>query len=139
MKLSEIKEIMKRTEEWREVVQCIALRIADIHVGDGRFVKSECIDTVMCDDLESDLYILGCFSSNFLADVLDIDEDVIVALQQAEAFEAIGKLIISLGKLDELQQQAVRWDGYGYYFNHYDGTADELYFDDYSMYYFFRN
>jgi len=139
MKLSEIKEIMKRTEEWREVVECIILRVPDIHVGDGRFVNSDRIDTVMCDDLESDLYILGCFNSNFLADVLNIDEDVIVAMQQAEAFEAIGKLVISLGKLDDLQEQAVRWDGYGEHFNHYDGTEDEVYFDEYPMYYFFRN
>ena len=98
----------------------------DILVLGARFISYSSIDEVQKCELESDLYCLGCFNASFISSVLDIDQDVIEAMQEAEAFEAIGKLIISLGKLDELQSQYASCDGYGSHFNHYDGNQLEI-------------
>jgi len=91
-----------------------------------RFIREDAIDSIMQDELSSDEYILGCFTDWFLADVLDIDIDVIQAMQKAEAFEALGKLVISTGKLEELQEKYVSADGYGHHFGHYDGYEYNL-------------
>ena len=82
-----------------------------------RFIRRDAIDSIMQDELRSDEYILGCFNDTFLAHVLDIDIDVIHAMQKAEAFEAIGKLVLSTGKLKELQEEYVFVDGYEYELN----------------------
>ena len=86
-----------------------------------RFIRHDVIDDIMQDELSSDEWFLGAFNDYFLADVLDVDVDVIQSMQKAEAFEAIGKLIISTGKLEELQEKYVSSDGYGHHFAHYDG------------------
>ena len=91
-----------------------------------RFIREDAIDSIMQDELRSDEYILGCFNDTFLAHVLDIDIDVIQAMQKAEAFEAIGKLVLSTGKLKELQEEYVFADGYGHHFGHYDGYEYNL-------------
>ena len=57
---------------------------------------------------------------------MDIDIDVIQAMQKAEAFEALGKLVMSTGKLEELQEKYASEDGYGHHFGHYDGCEYEL-------------
>ena len=98
----------------------------DFEAFGARFIATSAIDKIQQDELESDLYILGCFNGPFLACILDIDQDVIEAMQDAEAFEAVGKLIISLGKLEELQADYARYDGYGHHFNNYDGGELEL-------------
>ena len=91
-----------------------------------RFILDSKIDTIMQDELASDEYILGCFNDWFLADVLSIDIDVIQAMQKAEAFEAIGKLVISLDKVEELQAAYSQADGYGHHFSHYDFSEEEM-------------
>ncbi len=90
-----------------------------------RVIDEDYIDGIQQRELQDDEYTLGCFNAGFLSDILDIDYDVIEAMQQAEAFEAIGKLIISLGKVGELQEAYVRFDGYGHHFSHYDGSEEE--------------
>ena len=95
-------------------------------VDNHRFIHTNDIDEVQQDELKSDEYMLGCFNASFLAGILDIDQDVIEAMQKAEAFEAVGKLVLSMDKLEELQEDYARLDGYGHHFNHYDGNEIEI-------------
>jgi len=117
------------TPDWREVVESIEAGADDFTVDNVRFINSADIDRIQTEQLGDDLYILGCFNAWFIADVAGIDQEVIEAMQKAEAFEAIGKLIVSLGKLDELQQAYASADGYGHHFNSYDNGEDELTID----------
>lgn len=138
MNYSEIKEIRSIVgDDWREVIEEILEDNDDFEVAGYRFIDSESIDKIMQDELSSDEYILGCFSSWFLSDILGIDQDVIDAMKEAEAFEAIGKLVLSLNKLEELQKGYVRNDGYGHHFAHYDGEENEINIDN-KIYYYFR-
>lgn len=123
---------------WREVVENIVSYEEDFKVDNVRFIHSDDIDEIQQEELKSDLYVLGCFNAWFLAGVLDIDSDVIEAMQEAEAFEAIGKLIVSMDKVDELQEKYASVDGYGHHFNHYDGNEDELTIDS-NNYFVFDN
>ena len=68
--------------------------------------------------------MLGCFNAWFLAEVLEIDQDTIETLQNAEAYDGVGKLVLSMGKLEELQQAYASADGYGHHFSHYDGSEE---------------
>lgn len=106
------------------------------HIGDDefwvdgvRFIRADAIDQIQQEELAEDEYMLGCFNASFLADVLDIDQDVIEAMQKAEAYEAIGKLILSLGKLEELQEAYASADGYGHHFNGYDFSEEQVELD----------
>jgi len=132
MKLSHIKTVksfcndLHSQPDWREVIENVLKYENDFTVDDVRFIAASVIDEIQQDELASDLYCLGCFNAPFLADVLDIDCDVIEAMQEAEAFEAIGKLIISMGKLEELQADYSRYDGYGHHFNSYNGGEEEI-------------
>ncbi len=140
MKYSHIKRIRQFCEsltsepDWREVARNIENGEYDFEVDNVRFIKESAIDEIQCEELSSDLYILGCFNAWFLADVLDIDQDVIEAMQKAEAYEALGKLIVSMCKLPELQAAYASADGYGHHFNRYDGNQEEI-----AGYYVFDN
>lgn len=90
-----------------------------------RVIKTDDIPEIMADELAGDEYILGCFNAWFLADVLNISQDVIEAMQQSEAFEAIGKLIIDLGKLGDVVEGYIGADGAGHHFSHYDFSEEE--------------
>lgn len=132
MRYSELKQIKQfcddlfSTPDWREVVENIQDGEADFEVDGVRFINSGSIDQVMQDELESDLYCLGCFNAWFIADVTGIDQEAIEELQKAEAYTAIGKLIVSMGKLEELQGEYAWQDGYGHHFNSYDFSEEEL-------------
>ena len=134
IQLSTAREINRFIEgsDLRETLENMRDNEADFTVGsylEYRFIHQGYIRQIMMDELESDLYVLGCFNAWFLADVLDVDCDVIEAMQKAEAYEAIGKLVVSQGKLGELQQKYAAADGYGHHFAHYDGNEHE--FGDY--------
>ena len=131
MTFSEIKELIEELEsidvtEWREVFEAMEAGEDDFEVENYRFINEDEIDEIQQEEMKGDEYILGCFNSWFLASVLDIDEDVIVAMQKAEAFEAVGKLVLSLGKLEELQEEYASVDGYGHHFNPWDGSDEEI-------------
>ena len=144
MKFSQIKQVKSfcanlfSTPDWREVVTNIENGDDDFEVDNVRFISSNEIDNIQEDELGNDEYCLGCFNANFLADVLGIDQEVIEAMQKAEAYEAIGKLIISLGRLGELQQQYSSADGYGHHFNGYDFGEEEFSVDG-TLYHVFDN
>lgn len=133
MKYSELKAIksfcnddLVSQPDWREVVNNIEGEESDFEVDNVRFIDADYIDEVMQDELASDNYALGCFNDWFIADVTGIDSDVIKSMQKAGAHEAIGKLIKSLGKLEELQQQYASADSYGHHFNHYDFSEETI-------------
>ena len=91
-----------------------------------RVIDSKLIDEIMRDELESDLYMLGCFNAWFLADILGTGTDTIETLQNSEAFEGLGKMIVNGGHLEELQKAYVSADSYGHHFASYDGEETEL-------------
>ena len=127
LKYSDIKEFWWLDEDhWRNVVENVSTGKMDFEIGDYRYISTKMIDQIQQDELSGDEYTIGCFHSWFLADVLNIDDDVIDAMQKAEAFEAIGKLVLSLGKLGDLQKEYARQDGYGHHFAHYDFEEHEL-------------
>lgn len=144
MNYSELKHIkqfckgLPSSPDWREVVSSIEDGLSDFEVGNVRFINSGNIDSVQCEELENDLYILGCFNAWFIAEHIGIDQGVIEAMQKADAFEAVGKLIVSLGKLEELQQGYAGADGYGHHFNHYDSDEEELHVNG-QMFHVFDN
>jgi len=131
MKYSQIKYLksfcagLHSSPDWKEVIEEIENYSDDFEVNNVRFIKSDCIDKIQQDELESDLYLLGCFNSDFIAEVLSIDSEVIDSMQEAEAFESIGLLIVRLGKLEELQEAYASLDGYGHHFNTYDFSEKE--------------
>lgn len=142
MKYSEIKAIKKyctslhSQPNYKEVLENIIDKVDDFEVDNVRFISKEEIDNVQQQELKNDLHILGCFNSDFLSDILDIDGEVLDAMQDAEAFEAIGKLIISLNKLEDLQADYSCVDGYGHHFNSYDHSEDEFESNSISYYVF---
>lgn len=144
MKYSELKAIktfcdgLFSAPDWREVFDNIYDKEPDFEVNNVRFIDSEFIDQIQQDELSDDEYMLGSFNSWFLADVLGIDEDVILAMKKAEAYEAIGKLILSMGKLEELQKKYAAADGYGHHFNNWNGDQEEIIIGK-SHYYVFDN
>lgn len=133
MKYSEIKAIRKfcdglfSSPDWKEVIQNIGED--DFTVDNVRFIKADAIDSIQQDELSADEYMLGCFNAWFLSDVTGIDQDVFEAMQKSDACAAIGKLVISMGKLAELQQEYARQDGYGHHFNSYDFSEEEITLD----------
>lgn len=124
--------------DYREVIENINNDYDDFEVNNVRFIKADCIDSIQQDELASDTYILGCFNDYFLADILNIDMDVIKSMQNAGAYEAIGKLVISMGALESLQQEYARLDGYGHHFNRYDGNVNTVTVNN-TDYYVFDN
>lgn len=117
----------------RDVLEHITDNYDDFEVDGYRFIKAKAIDEIMKFELEGDEYILGCFTPSFLHCVTGIDSDVFEAMQEAEAFEAIGKLILSGDHMDTLVNEYICHDGYGHHFAHYDGNEDEI-----GDYYVFR-
>lgn len=144
MKYSEIKSIkafcddLFSTPDWREVVQNALDGEPDFEVDDVRFISDDKIDGIQQEELGDDEYTLGCFNAWFLAGILEIDQDVIEAMQKAEAYEAIGKLIKSMNKIHELQQAYACADGYGHHFNGYDFSEEKITIDG-TLYHVFDN
>ncbi len=110
----------------RETIEHINDDENDFTVDDHRFIRADDIDEIMCGELEGDEYMLGCFNAWFLADILNTTTEAIEAMQKAEAYEGIGKMVLGNNKLAELQQAYVSADGYGHHFAHYDGNEDEI-------------
>lgn len=95
----------------------------DFELAGARIIHRDCIDKIQQEELLSDLYILGCFNANFLADYLPLDTDDIEQLQKADAYTAIGK--IAAKYIEEIQEGYAAADGYGHHFNGYDFSEIE--------------
>jgi len=127
MKFSEIKEVRELVgHNWRDALESIRMEEDDFEVDLHRFIRMDKIDEIQQNELSWEPYILGCFTDWFLAGILNLDIDVIKELQKAEAYEALGKMVLSMDKLEELQEQYVSCDGYGHHFAHYDHNEHEL-------------
>ncbi len=127
-------------DNWRSALEQIMQGNEDFYSDDDcwRIIKADCAMDVLVSELESDEYLLGSFNSWFLADVTNLPESVFQILQKSEAYEAIGELIISLGKVDELAQEYVRHDGSGHHFSHYDGNEHSFCWYGFHEYRIFR-
>lgn len=135
--LSVIREINELTDNWRELTEDLLQGLTDIYTSTWRIICDNEIDKVQQEELAGDEYILGCFNAGFLADILAIDIAVIEAMQSVEAYEAIGKLIISLDKLEILQQEYSSMDGYGHHFAYYDFIDHEITIEN-TIFHFFK-
>lgn len=144
IKYSEIKKLKAFCEgltsqpDWRDVFNAITCREHDFEVSNVRFIDTDNIDEIQQEELGGDEYILGCFNADFLSEVLNLSVEVIEAIQDAEGFEALGKMVLEMDKLEELQEQYASADGYGHHFNHYDGNEEELFFAG-NIYHVFDN
>lgn len=111
-----------------------------LYYSEYRFISSEEIDEIQQSELTYDEYVLGCFNASFLAglDNMPLDYDTIKTMQESEAFEALGKIILSNSELlKELQADYVSADGYGHHFAGYDHEQHEVVIGD-TLYYVFR-
>ena len=144
MKYSQIKALKNLCNNldsqpcYREVIELINNDDNNFEVDNVRFIKESDILEILANELESDLYLLGCFNAEFLSGVIDIEQDVIEAMQEVEAYEAVGKLIISLGKVEAVAEMYSDLDGYGHHFNGYDFSMEEIKIND-ELYYIFDN
>ena len=142
-KFSDLKELfiewdMSRSEV-EEFVENVMDGEDDFTVGNYRYINEDAIDRIMQEELSGDEWMLGNFNAWFLADVLDIDCDVIEEMQKCEAYGAIGKLVMSMNKLEELQEKYASADGYGHHFNHWDGSEEMISFNgDIPSFYMFK-
>ena len=133
MQLTEIKELKSDLAEigfdnWKEAVTEIASENEDFEIDDFRFIHGDNIDDIMQDELSSDSYLLGCFTASFLAGIEGgLSEDIILALQEEEKFEAIGQHYLDNELVGEIQADYARLDGYGHHFARYDGHGHEIY------------
>ena len=131
MKYSEIKQIKEFCEgvsiDWREVVISISNEEDDFEIDDYRFIREDSIDKIQQDELESDPCIFGFFNAGFIADNTDLSYNIVIALQEAEKYEALGQHIIDNDYVEDMQLEYARLDGYGHHFAHYDGqTLEDL-------------
>lgn len=142
MKYSEIKRLKKFCDhldsepDWREVLENALNDADDFEVNNVRFISDSAIDSIQQDELASDLYCLGCFNADFLADYLPLDADDIRNIQDAGAYEAVGKMILPV--IEDVQKGYISADGYGHHFNHYDFNEDEIFING-NLYHVFDN
>lgn len=110
-------------DTWNELIE--QLEDDDFEYKDFRFIRVNCIDEIQREELLNDLYILGCFNTDFLAGVQDaIPFEALEEMKEAEAFEAIGKCMGPY--IDEIQASYASLDGYGHHFARYDGNEHEI-------------
>lgn len=138
LKIARFCETLHYEPDFREVMGCLEDGETDFEVNNVRFISDETILEVLAEELSNDEYILGCFSSRFISDQTGVDRDVIDAMQKAEAFEAVGKLILSLCDMEAFAEAYVSADGYGHHFNHYDGNEEEITYNG-TLYHVFDN
>ncbi len=125
--IRDIKEVTGfNRAEALDVLRWMSEGKADFTEHGFRFIHHEVIDSVMVEELESDAYTLGCCSDWVIADATGWPVILIEAAQQGEQFEKLGDAISAQGYTDSLQEQIVRWDGYGPHFAHYDGEERDI-------------
>ena len=139
MKYSEIKglydflEGLDDTIDKRKVTEQFSEETEDFEVCGYRFIDMDEIDNIQCDELRDDEYTLGCFNAGFIAYVTDLNQSLIEAAQEGNAYEAVGQAILDGGHLEDVQKNYAKEDGYGYHFAYYDHEQYE-----YGNYFVFR-
>ena len=109
--------------DFKEVINNILSDDNDFEVNNYRFIYEDDIDSIQCDELKSDTYILGCFNADFLSDIINIPYKAICALQKADCYSELGEICEDY--IEEIQSEYSRLDGYGHHFAHYDGETNE--------------
>lgn len=103
----------------------------DFEIEGVRFISETTIDDVLSGEIFSDEYILGCYAEWFLSENTPLPRAAIAAMQECEAFEALGKTLCALmdnAARIKFAQEAASVDSYGHHFNGYDGSELELQF-----------
>ena len=108
--------------EYGEVAEEVRVDNRDFEIGDYRFIHENDIDKITADEIGDDVYMLGCFNADFIADNTDLSYDIVEALQQGGQYEALGNHIIDNDYLDDFVQAYISADGYGNHFGRYDGN-----------------
>lgn len=141
MKLSDLRTVKELADnlniDFKELAEGFIYNSSDFEIENYRFISSSDIDEIQQNELKSDLYILGCFNADFLADYTDLSYKAIKALQKAEAYEELGEIIVD--DIEAIQEGYKDADGYGHHFNHYDGNEWEFSIDGVDYYYFRTN
>ena len=112
--------------ETKYAIEQIKMQAIDFTCGAYRFIIDTSIDQILADELQDDLYILGCFNVDFISSQTRLPYEMIEACQKAEAFEAIGKGIIATCGIQKFAKAYQEADGYGNHFAHYDHETIEL-------------
>ena len=138
MQYTEIKELINGFG--RNAVEDIVANLGnDDFVVDGqyyRFIRENEAYNIAYEMLEGDVYILGCFNADFIADNTKLSYDIVKALQEGEQFDAIGQHILDNDDLDGIVSEYIRLDGYGHVFGSYDGSYEEIEIDGVDYIYF---
>lgn len=138
MEITDIKQIIELSNDLsidaRELFNNINDEEIDFEVDNYRFIAADEIDEIQQNELGSDLYMLGCFTAEFIADNTSLSYNVVKALQKAEAFEELGELMVD--HIEDLQSEYARLDGYGHHFAHYDHNENEIELNGINYYYF---
>jgi hypothetical protein len=95
----------------------------EVDGGDYRLIREGDIDKIMEDELDDDHYMLGCCSAWFIADITGLTTEDVEKAQKADSMKVLGALMAK--DLELVQQRMASEDGYGHYFNHYDGNEYE--------------
>jgi len=143
MRLSEVKSLKELLNDDMDNVRSFLDQIRmecqdDFEVDNYRVIAAHVIDEKLLEYWQDDLYVLGGSYPHFLAAVTGIDQEVFEAMQKAEAYEAIGKLLV---KGDHMQNYlATFWQyggTYGEVFNSWDGSEKTAELNG-ETYYLFR-
>ena len=107
---------------------------------DGRY-EIDGIDYLVLTDSEADEKVkeyventLWAFNPNFLSNVTGIDESVFEAIQDNDKCEGNNEAIKSIleatnTSIEEVAEEAIRWDGRGHFLDRYSGEEIEVYAD----------
>lgn len=143
LKFNQIREIYKFCQDLfsepdpREVVESLDILSCDFEVDNVRFIRADMIDQILADELTSQLYLLGCFNADFIAEQTDWPIELIQAAQDGEAFYALGKVISETADMISFASSYAEADGYGHHFNRHDGEITaELNINSYSYFVF---
>ena len=129
--LSDLKEIRELLSDdaanLREFVENARSGLNSFTVDDYLFCRDDdAARNMIIEQLDGDAYLMGCCSPMALADVTGLEPDTFTILHEAEAFDAAGKIVISLDKVADLADICILWDGAGHMLSSYDGEEVEL-------------
>lgn len=115
--LSQVKAICKLYD----------LKPTEIDFDDYLILTDDEADESVAEQIEASLW---AFKSSFLASVTGVDESVFEAIQANNKCEdnndAIRSIVDATCGLDELVEEAVKWDGRGHFLSSYDGNENKI-------------
>ena len=121
----------------------------DIEVVEDGEYEINGVDYLVLTDSEADEKVkeyventLWAFSPTFLSSVTGVDESVFEAIQDNGGFEENNEAIKSIldatnTSIEEVAEEAIRWDGRGHFLDRYSGEEIEVYVDG-EYYYCYR-